>query len=119
MNERRKFLRFTTDVGMEYRTYQDRQITGLSFIKNISREGIGFFISRKLEKGALLDVKFALPGDTRPIYLTGEVVWISESAEKKDFEYDVGVRFFKIDTLDRGRLIDHAYTEWLKSSRHP
>ena len=117
MTERRRFLRFTTDVGMEYRLCQEKQIMGSSSIKNLSREGLGFSITRKLEKGALLDVKFLLPGDEKPVYLTGEIVWIGEDAEKKDFEYAVGVKFFKIDTLDRVRLLNHAYSEWLKSSK--
>lgn len=117
MTERRRFLRFTTDVGMEYRTCQEKQITGSSFIKNLSREGMGFFILRRLERGILLDVKFLLPGDARPIYITGEIIWISEKTGGKDCGYDAGVKFFKIDTLDRVRLLDHAYSKWLKSSK--
>jgi hypothetical protein len=65
----------------------------------------------------MLDLKFFLPDDTKPIYLTGEVIWANEYAEKKDLGYAVGVKFHKIDNFDRVRLLDHAYCEWLKSSK--
>lgn len=110
-------MRFATNVGMEYRMYHKREISGSSCIKDLSREGMCCSISKKLEKGTLLDMKFLLPGDVKPIYLTGEVMWANESKEKKEFGYIVGVKFSKIDNFDRMRLLDHAYTEWLKLSK--
>jgi hypothetical protein len=117
MTERRKFLRFPTDVNAEYRGCREKEISGVSCIKDLSREGMRFSISRKLDTGTLLDMKFMLPGDEKPIYLTGEVIWANEPADNEDSMYLIGVKIYKIDNFDRVRLLDHAYTEWLRSSK--
>lgn len=76
-----------------------------------------FLVPRQVKRGTLLDLKFLLPGDIKPIYITGEIVWANQDEEIKDFGYAVGVKFYKIDNFDRVRLLDHAYSEWLKSSK--
>jgi Tfp pilus assembly protein PilZ len=119
VTERRKFLRFSSNVGIEYRINKEKEICGSSYIKDLSREGLRFLIPRQVENGTMLDLKFLLPGDTKPIFITGEVVWINKYEEMKDRGYAVGVKFYKIDTFDRMRLLDHAYSEWLKSSKLP
>lgn len=117
MTERRKFLRFNTNVGMEYRISKEREMMGSSYIKDLSREGMKFSLPRRPEKGTMMDLKFLLPDDMKPIYVTGEVRWTNEHDEQRDSGYAVGVKFHKIDNFDRVRLLDHAYSEWLKSSK--
>jgi len=118
VTERRRFLRFMTkDVGVEYRICHEKELNGSSCVKDLSREGTRFAISKKIESGTLLDIKFLLPKEPKPVYLMGEVVWASETEEEKDPGYMIGVKFFKIDNFDRLRLLDHAYAEWLKSSK--
>lgn len=117
MTERRKFLRFSSNVGIEYRINNEREMSGSSYVKDLSREGMRFLMPRRVENGTIMGLKFLLPGDKKPIYITGEVVWINEYEESRDFGYAVGVKFYKIDSFDRVRLLDHAYSEWLKSSK--
>lgn len=118
MTERRKFLRFNTaDVGMEYRICQEKELNGTSCVKDLSREGTRFLISKKLNRGTLINMKFVLPGDPRPVYLTGEVMWTAEIVEQTYPDYMIGIKFRKIDSFDRVRLLDYAYSEWLKSSK--
>lgn len=116
MTERRKFLRFATEMRMEYMVSQRNEINGVTCIKDLSREGMRCLTPRQFEKGTMLDMKFLLPDDAKPVYLTGEVVWTDKSDEK-DSGYMMGIKFSKIDTLDRVRLLDYAYREWLKSSK--
>lgn len=117
MTERRKFLRFPANVTVEYRICRERELDGISSVKDLSREGIGFSVSKRLDRGTLLDMKLVLPQDVEPIYLTGEVAWSGELQERGDFGYIAGVKFFKINNLDRTRLLNYAYSEWLKTSK--
>jgi hypothetical protein len=118
LTERRRFLRFTAkDIGVEYRICHEREVNGSSCAKDLSREGMRFATSKKIERGTLVDIKFLLPGEPRPVYLTGEVAWTSAAEEEIDPGYMIGIKFFKINNFDRARLLDHAYTEWLKSSK--
>lgn len=117
MTEKRKSMRFTADVPMEYRLCRDRLIEGLTSIRDLSRGGMQFPIHRRLERGTLVNIKFILPEDERPVYLTGEVAWASGLSQKNSYEYFTGIKFFRIDNFDRVRLLDYAYNEWLKISR--
>ena len=116
MTERRKFLRFTTNINMEYRICREKEIEGMLALRDLSRGGMGFSISKKLDRGTLLDNKLIPPGETNPIYLTGEVAWTNEVQQKKDFRYLAGIKFFKIDDLDRARLLDYVYNEWVSKT---
>ena len=118
MNERRKFLRFNTNVTIEYRICRDIEIEGISTAKDLSGEGISFLISKRLERGTLLNMKLLLSENLNPVYLTGEVAWSGEAAEENDSKHTTGIKFFKIDNLDKIRLLDYVYGEWLKTSKN-
>ena len=117
MIEKRKFLRFSTSVMMEYRLCREKEIDGIACVKELSREGMRFSVNRRLDRGTLLDVKLILDQDSKPVFLTGEIVWVKEPQRKKDFEYLAGAKFFKIENFDKSKILDYAYNEWLTKKR--
>lgn len=112
MEEKRKFMRFSTSVDVKYRVLE-RAIEGSSLSRDFSREGIGFTGNRSMPSGANLELEINIPGEIAPIFATGEVVWVKESS--KGGEFDIGVKLVKMDSFDRSRLLEYAYNEWLKA----
>jgi len=102
---------------MEYRLCREKEVEGTAALKDLSREGMRFSVGTKLDRGTLLDIKVILNQDTAPVFLTGEVVWISKSQEKTSFGYLVGAKFYKIEKLDKSRILDYAYNNWLATQR--
>ena len=112
MTEKRKFLRFETVFNALC------DIIGSGHketckVKNISKEGALLVLDRKLSEGDEINLSMDVPGDNVPIFASGEVTWQRGQALQND-KYDTGVRFTKINNLDKGRLLEYIYTQWLK-----
>ena len=112
MEERRKFMRFSTSVDVKYKS-PERAIEGSSLSRDFSREGIGFTGNRGIPSGTHLELEINIPGEIAPIFATGEVAWVKESS--KGGEFDIGVKLVKMDSFDRSRLLEYAYNKWLKA----
>ena len=111
MTEKRKFLRFEAVfnalcdiIGSGYKE--------ACRIKNISKEGALVIINRKLNEGDEINLSMDVPGDNVPIFASGEVAWQKDSTHSD--KYDTGVKFTKINSLDKGRLLEYIYTQWLR-----
>jgi len=74
---------------------------------------MSFYIPGKADKDTLLEVKLDIPGEEKPISITGTVVW-TYKPHNSDKEYAVGLKFCDITNIDKARLLDYAYSEWLK-----
>jgi len=111
MIERRKFMRFDAILDVFYAVlgYPSNKVK--SYSVNVSREGIRFTGKSPLKRGSLIELEFLIPGNKIPLTAIGEVAWSSNIGKSR---YDAGIKFTKIDTDDRLKLLDFAYDSWLK-----
>lgn len=116
MNERRQNVRLETAVNVEYDVLKS-PIEGICQTKNVSTGGLKLPIDAELEEGTLLEVKLHLTHEELPIYATGEVVWIREANKSWEGKYDIGIRFAKIDDLDKNRILALIYNSWVNNEK--
>ena len=111
MTERRKFLRFETALNAFCDVVSEKS-RAASKIKNISKEGALLVVGQKLPEGSELNLSMDVPGDNVPIFASCQVAWQKET--NASHTYETGVKFIKIDSIARGRLLEYIYTQWLK-----
>ena len=109
MTERRRFLRFETALSGICHIIHERT-KAASRVKNISKEGALLVLDKKLGEGTQINLSVDVPGDNVPIFATCEVAW-QKGAER---DYETGVRFTKIESSDKGRLLEYIYSQWLR-----
>lgn len=109
MTERRRFLRFETALNALCEIITDR-FKASSKVRNISKEGALITIDKRLDEGTEIALSMDVPGDNIPIVASGKVAW----QRGKDGLYDTGIKFTKINNLDKGRLLEYIYTQWLR-----
>ncbi len=114
MLERRRFERFRSAIDVEYEVPQC-SIEGVSLTKDISISGISLPTSMKIDEGEKLELRIKLPRDSNPIYATAQVVWSQPAQTQADF--DLGLKFVKINDIDKSRILEYIYNEWLKDKR--
>lgn len=115
--ERRKFKRFDAFMSVKMRRPEDTNFREVSLSSDLSREGIKVSTSAPVKEGVVVDLEIEIPDDARPVYTTGEVVWIQNTSKnQKDFE--LGIKFVMMDPVDRFRVLDYAYNNWLDSKMH-
>lgn len=85
-------------------------------IKDLSRGGMRCGTNKKLQEGALLNIKIMVSTEEAPVFLIGEVKWTKDPQNNQDFEYLSGIKFFKIDNFDRSRILNSAYIKWLAAN---
>ena len=114
MTERRRFLRFDTALNALCEIVTDRCKTS-SRIKNISKDGALVILSQPLSQGCELKLSMDVPGDNIPIFASCQVAWQKEAGlATSASQYETGVKFTKMDSSDRGRLLEYIYLQWLK-----
>lgn len=106
MPERRKHLRFSTALDIEYKTLALNPIFGKALLKDLSREGVRFGLKEKISEGTSVQIALNVPGDNLPVFATGKVAWADG--------LDAGVKFTKISSSDRVRMLEYVYKQWLK-----
>ena len=106
--ERRRFMRFEAPLELEYRTLTLNPIFGKALAKDLSREGLRLDAKHKIASGTLIEICMNVPGDNLPVFAAGKVAWADG--------FDAGVRLTKISHLDRTRVLEYVYKEWLKTS---
>ena len=109
MTERRKFLRFQTALNALCEIFAERRKAP---VKNISKEGALLVLDKQLREGTELNLSMDVPGDNVPIFASCEVAWQKGPLENNT--YETGVRFKRIDSSDRGRLLEYIYVQWLR-----
>ena len=99
IRERREAHRVLVNLPARYRS---ERTTLVGWVANVSRQGI-FLRSRFVdERGAEVEVSFALPGDRQPVAVSGTVVRVHESAACPG----MGIRFVEMPEVARRRLAD-------------
>lgn len=110
MTERRRFLRFETALNA-FCDLVKRQAKTQSKVKNISKEGALLILDRQLDEGEELKLSMDVPGDNVPVFASCKVAW---QKNYKDSSYETGVKFVRMESADRGRLLEYIYLQWLK-----
>lgn len=105
MTEQRKHIRINESLMISHRLLKEAYRTG-SRSKDISEGGICFPAHRSFEPGTNLELEIHILEFKKPIVATGEVVWLRKRNDIK-YPFLVGVKFIKIDLLDRRKL--HNY----------
>ncbi len=114
VTERRRFLRFETAMNALCEVVRDKCRTS-SKIKNISKDGALIILSKPLSQGSEIKLSMDVPGDNVPIFASCQVAWQKSSDEtRKSSAYETGVKFTRMDSSDKGRLLEYIYLQWLK-----
>jgi hypothetical protein len=113
-SERRKHMRFTAPVDVEYRTLTHNPIFGKALAKDLSKEGMRFglkqdAVRQQISVGTSVEICMNVPGDNLPVFATGKIAWADG--------LEAGVKLTKISQNDRVRVLEYVYKEWLKTSR--
>jgi len=112
--ERRKFLRFPTALGIEIILKGEIKVTKDTFIKDFSREGMNITIgvsSIKPDKEITLNVR--VPGESEVIPIAGSVVW----ADLKRDDPQLGLKIVNIKSEDKSKILEYVYKQWLKKEK--
>lgn len=112
--ERRKFKRFDTYMSVRFKDHEASKVKGISLSCDLSREGLKLNSDLDIERGTVLDLEIDIPDDPKPVVSTAEVVW-SRRAKEGDRSFEQGIRFLQIDPVDKFRVLDYAYNNWLDS----
>ena len=109
MSERRKFMRFSTPLDVEYKTLTLNPIFGKALARDLSREGVRFDLKHSIPTGTAIEISLNVPGDNLPVFASGKVAWADG--------IEAGVKLTKISQADRARMLEYVYKEWLKKSK--
>ena len=113
--ERRRFMRIEADLKADYMAKGPTMESGQAQVRDFSREGLGVFFPKRVERGEHVDLTVKVPGDNIPIFATAEVTWTDLSEEPQGT--GAGLRFVSIKPLDLARLLDFVYSRWLGGLR--
>ena len=114
MTEQRKYMRFDTILDVFYNFLDKPAVKTKSYLRNLSKEGLRLIGGGPLKKGSAIELEMNIPGDNIPIYAFGEVAWTGQTGESG---YDAGIKFTKIKSHDRLRLLDFVYDQWVRAKR--
>lgn len=112
--ERRKFKRFDAYMGVKYALQEGVPKTAIGLSRDLCREGIKLSTNEKLPTGTLVEMEIDIPDDPKPVSGTGEIMWTHKSRDEER-GFDVGVKFVSIDPVDKFRVLDYAYNNWLET----
>ncbi len=108
-SERRRFMRFSAPLDLEFKTLTLNPIFGKTLAKDLSREGMRVGLKQSIPSGTPIEVCMNVPGDNLPVFAAGRVAWADG--------LEAGIRLTKISQHDRTRVLEYVYREWLKSSK--
>lgn len=118
MEDKRRCNRFPVQERAIYYRYNPPESNSL-FMTNYSREGIGISIPYRynIRTGDELDLTMTISPLTQPMTVTGTVMWTKPSDCSRDYLLLCGVKFKRIDTEQKGELLDYVY-EKLREQAH-
>ena len=109
LSERRKHMRFSAEVGVEYRTLTHNPIFGKALAKDLSKEGLRVGLKQKVAIGTPVELCLNVPGDNLPVFAAGKIAWADG--------LEAGLKLTKISQADRTRVLEYVYKEWLKTAK--
>jgi c-di-GMP-binding flagellar brake protein YcgR len=112
--ERRKFKRFDAFMSVRFRVEDPDESNGVCLSNDLSRDGMKLTANSKFTKGSLVNLEIDIPDDPKTVNTTGEIVW-SRKLKGSDNDYEIGIRFLMMDPVDKFRVLDYAYNNWLES----
>ncbi len=115
VKERRKFMRISTALEVNYWAKGPSMISGQAKVRDFSRQGLGMIFSHSVQRGEHVDLTLKVPGDNVPIFATAEVAWAQ--SEKNPTDGGAGLKLLSIKPLDLARLLDFVYSRWLGGIR--
>lgn len=105
MDENRQFIRIDKSLSVNFEVFKE-PVPSKSRSKDISEGGIRLPLSKRLSHGTILKLWIYLEETREPVVALGEVVWVTVR-DDKDYPYETGVKFIKIEQLDRSRLYNY------------
>lgn len=112
--ERRKFKRFDAFMSVRFRVEDTDEANGMCLSNDLSRDGIKLTSNAQMIKGKLVNLEIDIPDDPKTVNTTGEIVW-SRKLKGSENDYEIGIRFLMMDPVDKFRVLDYAYNNWLES----
>jgi PilZ domain len=113
LRERRKFVRFHEDLKIRYNRLGSEPKSGNPKMSNMSRAGLCISTYEKLKEKDNLDLEIEIPGFSKPVKLTGIVMWVKElqtgDGQGRRIFY-TGIKFCKISPESEAVLITHLNT---------
>jgi len=113
LREKRRFVRFQEDMGIRYNRIGSESSQVNTKMRNVSRKGLCVSTYEKLKNKDTLAVEIEVPGFSKPVRLTGTVIWVKElrfpDKEGRRLFY-TGIKFRKIDSESEAILITHLNT---------
>ncbi len=117
LREKRRFVRFQEDMKIRYIRIGSDPGQDDAKMRNISRKGICISTYEKLKEKDSLAMEIEVPGFSKPIRLTGYVMWVKElhSSDKQGRRmFYTGMMFEKINPEAEAVL-----TTYLNTLRRP
>ena len=117
MDDKRRCYRFPVQGKASYFKDNPPDTNGL-FITNFNREGMGIGIPYRynLRTGNELDLTMTISPLTKPMIVTGTVMWTKQSDCYRDYALLGGIKFKRIDTEQKWELLDYVYNKWSKQA---
>ncbi|MCK5346968.1 MAG: PilZ domain-containing protein [Candidatus Heimdallarchaeota archaeon] len=112
--ERRKFKRFDAYMSVKFKTEDGVDISGVCLSNDLSRDGMKLTTSTQLSSGTLVDMEIDIPDDPKPVRSTSEIVWTRKCGDSEN-DFESGIRFLMMDPVDKFRVLDYAYNNWLET----
>ena len=113
LREKRRFVRFQEDMKIRYNRIGSESRQASTKMQNVSRKGLCISTYEKLKRKDTLAVEIEVPGFSKPVRLTGSVMWVKElRSPDKDGRrmFYTGMKFGKIDPESEAILITHLNT---------
>jgi PilZ domain len=110
LREKRKFVRFQEGMKIRYNRIDSAHSQDNAKMRNISRKGLCISTYEKLKEKDNLEIEIEVPGFSKPIKLTGCVMWVKELRSPDDHGrrmFYTGMRFGKITPEAEAILITH------------
>jgi len=111
LKERRKYVRFDTEVKINFQVSYPLK-TRVKFqlengdkllppkysatSRNISVEGLGFSSDKKLKNRDRLYMELYLPKQTSPVCMEGQVKWLRNALVREKYKYNVGIKLITV-----------------------
>ena len=110
LREKRRFVRFQEGMKIRYKHINSNPVQDNVKMRNISRKGLCISTYEKLKPKDTLEIEIEVPGFSKPIKLTGCVMWVKELRSPDDQGrrmFYTGMKFGKIAPEAEAVLITH------------